>query len=96
MTDKPEVDRKSGGKVGAKAEATTKTHADLMAAAETAAPQPSPGFAEGGFVWAMACVVAGRTAKRASWIGNKSISVDHPSRNVLENEDMLAADWVLV
>ena len=91
MTNKAKVVRTPGGKF---VKLTAPPTDPTMEAEATSAA--SPGFAEGGFVWAMACVVAGRTAKRASWIGNKSISLEHPSRNVLENEDMLAADWILV
>lgn len=56
----------------------------------------SPGYAPGGFMWAAEHIVNGNTVRRASWLGNKSIGITHPSRNILENEDFLAQDWVLV
>lgn len=56
----------------------------------------SPGYAPGGFPWAAEHIVNGRTVRRASWLGNKSIGIADPSRNILENEDFLAQDWVLV
>lgn len=52
--------------------------------------------APGSFVWAADHIVNGRTVRRECWIGAKSICASHPSRNMLENEDFLANDWVLV
>lgn len=54
------------------------------------------GYAPGSFVWAAEHIVNGRTVRRACWLGNKTIGTVDPSRNILENEDFLAHDWVLV
>jgi hypothetical protein len=75
---------------------------ETLAIDKTPAPEEeatsaySPGYAPGSFVWAADHIVNGRTVRRVSWIGNKSIGIADPSRNILENEDFLAQDWVLV
>jgi hypothetical protein len=58
-----------------------------------AAPEAVSMLSPGSIVWAMDRVVNGATVKRAAWLGNKSIGLDHPSRNILENEDIVAQDW---
>jgi len=61
------------------------------------APTAEPGFQYGGFVWAMAHVRRGKTVKRRSWLGAKSVSADHPSgRVILDNADIVADDWEVV
>jgi len=81
MTTEAKAARGSGGKFLKK---------DAAQAAE-------PGFEHGGFVWAMAHVRRGKTVKRRSWVGAKSVSADHASgRVILENADIVADDWEVV
>jgi hypothetical protein len=62
-----------------------------------AAQAAEPGFKQGGFVWAMAHVRRGKTVKRCSWVGAKSVSADHAAgRVILENADIVADDWQIV
>lgn len=62
-----------------------------------AAQAAESGFEQGGFVWAMAHVRRGKTVKRRSWVGAKSVSADHASgRVILENADIVADDWEVV
>lgn len=89
--DKPKAVRGPGGKfVG------NNTPPSTPAPEEEATSAYSPGCAPGSFVWAADHIVNGRTVRRECWIGAKSICASHPSRNMLENEDFLANDWVLV
>lgn len=97
--DKPKAVRGPGGKFvkysGKETLATDKTPAP-EARDDQVAAHPETGYAPSSFPWAAEHIVNGRTVRRASWIGNKAIGTEHPSRNMLENEDFLANDWVLV
>jgi hypothetical protein len=104
--EKPKAVRGPGGKflkrttldTGLAMRPVGKTVAELLAPlhAEDAAQAYSPGYAPGSFVWAADHIVNGRTVRRACRLGNKAIGTSDPSRNILENEDFLAHDWVLV
>ena len=96
--DKPKAVRGRGGKflkVNMQAIGTEgPPMPDGGAAAISAEPQGDQ--VESNFIWAARQIVNGRTVRRASWLGAKTICALHPSRNILENEDFLADDWVLL
>lgn len=63
---------------------------ETMAAVEAAVSNVST------FGWAMDLAAQGIKVKRASWVGNKTISSADPGgQAVISTEDMTARDWVL-
>lgn len=92
MANEEQPVRGPGGKFVKKDKAAEATSGDTSASSAA-----SPGFESGGFVMAMAHVLRGKTVRRRSWVGAKSVSKDHPSgRVILENADIVANDWQVV
>lgn len=94
--DKPKAVRGPGGKFLKKTAAPPAEAFKTYDGKDELTSASAPSFAPGSFVWAADHIVNGRTVRRTSWIGNKSIGLADPTRNILENEDFLANDWVLV
>ena len=92
MANEEKPVRGPGRKYVKKDQPTAATSGDTSASSAA-----SPGFESGGFVMAMAHVLRGKTVRRRAWVGQKSVSKDHPSgRVILENADIVANDWQVV
>ena len=92
MANEEKPVRGPGRKFVKKDQPTAATSGDTSASSAA-----SPGFESGGFVMAMAHVLRGKTVRRRAWVGQKSVSKDHPSgRVILETADLVATDWPVV